>query len=1554
MFGNILSHISRKTLQTILLVLFAVTVLFFSLTRTQVGRDQLGKQIEKEFAERFSGSLDIGHLTGNLLNTLYASNVSIYDANGAEVIQVDSLVIQPKWTYLLRKRFSLHKLTVVRPEISLVFNEDGTTNIQRVLQQTQTDTTSTKSPWRLQSLSLDIQNGRVSSTRIGPIPQLVQNGNLFDYGNSQITDLNFRANLDFAEDSKQIDILAFAGVLGDEALAMNSGETQLVIRNNRVSINQFGLQLGASDVSLSGYFDLLGDNQQAVDLPFLIELESSSVSFSELHRVFPNLILDGEAALSSHIQGPLSDLTVSWFKVSKNASHFELAGTAEGFPDRVNLDVSLTNSTFERETLSQLLPQIEWAQFLNVDEVLLSAYLEGEFALQDQTLRDLTGRGTFDIGSNAGLVSASVFIEGSPDSLGHSISLLAEQFDLSKWTGQSKHRSFINGSAKIDGYTANTSAFFSTIKGSLNEFNWQNAQFDDISFDLDADLDHVGGDIAISNGPSLASIQGDLVLSDEPWVELTASLSNWNVGFLFEESGVNTHLNGRIEAASSLAWNSDFDGKMSVFMDSSWVIVDQDTTYSTPFTAHIDVVKPSSINNKILDFRSDFANFSIHSEATLPTLLDLGNSWQNGVKLIAKREVDKRLYPERSSDTAFPDSPLTDVLLWEKARFQFEAEGFIDPVPVEISLNLLDAARISNLSPIIPQLTGSATFQSQWLVSPDSLSWTSQIHTQDFSLNRTAFYGSQINTSFSLSRATTLPYLDLWLIDFRSDSLSMDAFEVHSTTLHSRYDHGLGELTVTSNGTKSVDSLHVDLSFFNANRSNNATISTFYVQTKNGFWSNVNPSTLQFYGDATLISDFNLVFNNYLGPTNQSFSASGAFSANPSDVISVNVNEISLRDISDFASINPQIGGKLNTQLSLSGGYDSPRITGNMDIESFSLDHRILGDIKASSSLIGGSSNIGLELDLSPLPTDRSSFIYGTNERGVKIESDLIIKGQFRIPSRLEGDSGNLDLFVDVDRAGIFFFSYIFTDAIDNVSGYLAGDGTIKGSLSNPIFDFNLGVLEGRFGVPITQSQYEIDGQVKVDKQAIHLSNIQIRDQQGGRADIAGRILFNEYRFFTLDIAGRLDELQIMNVTDSDELPFYGNLYASGDLDLSGPLYDATLFSANAVTRANSELYIPISPDLSETDESFIVFEDSLGVIPDFNQLSKRPSILASRPTAERKFLDGLNLDLSIFAPEGSTIHLVIDPLLGDVINATSTGTVQLIRGDDSFQTFGQLAVDSGDYLFTAGELFYRRFTINEGGTITWNGDPVNASLSIPASYRTRASRSGLPGSDNQNSGLIPLIVNLQISGTVTSPQVDLSLSIDRANQNVLGDYQALEAQLNQPDRATEYATSVLLTNSFQLTTENITSDSGSQLAFNSVSQLVSAQLNRFLNEALPNVDFSFGLLGENTADLDVTYGVALRLLDERLIIRGEGVYQGARAAENIRANEGLQGEFVVEIRMSPRVSVEVFFRREGDILETSGLTNTTGVGVSYQTDFDSWKTFFNRLPGSADVQPEN
>ena len=483
-----------------------------------------------------------------------------------------------------------------------------------------------------------------------------------------------------------------------------------------------------------------------------------------------------------------------------------------------------------------------------------------------------------------------------------------------------------------------------------------------------------------------------------------------------------------------------------------------------------------------------------------------------------------------------------------------------------------------------------------------------------------------------------------------------------------------------------------------------------------------------------------------------------------------------------------------------------------------------------------------------------------------------------------------------------------------------------------------------------------------MDEAGIHMAGVRVEDETNGIADIDGSLLFNDYKFFSFDLTGQLREILVIDVKDSDNLPFYGTIRASGPATLTGPLPDATLRSPSARTTPESELYIPVLEEDVTEESGYIIFADSTGALPDLTDLTKRDNLLADRPVGEPSFLDGLELDLNIEAPEGSTVHLVFDPLVGDVVTAIGSGRVQLQRQEGEFFVYGSYEVQGGDYLFTAGEVFVRRFNI-ESGTLTWDGDPVNANMDISAAYRTRASPAGLPN-EEQYAWRIPMIVELDITGRVETPRVDLSLSIARDQRSGLVGDQTLDAILNQDDLATEYATSVLLTNTFLLTTSTLTAsggtsndqsriaEAGNQLAFNSVSQLVASQLNRYLSEALPNVDVNLGVSGEDPEDLDIIYGVALRLLNERLIIRGEGVYTGNEPDQ--REAVGPQGEFVVEVRLSRGVSLEVFYRRAGDDVTRQTLTNTTGAGLSYQTEFSTWKTLFYRLFGWLIGEPDD
>ena len=130
-----------------------------------------------------------------------------------------------------------------------------------------------------------------------------------------------------------------------------------------------------------------------------------------------------------------------------------------------------------------------------------------------------------------------------------------------------------------------------------------------------------------------------------------------------------------------------------------------------------------------------------------------------------------------------------------------------------------------------------------------------------------------------------------------------------------------------------------------------------------------------------------------------------------------------------------------------------------------------------------------------------------------------------------------------------------------------------------------------------------------------------------------------------------------------------------------------------------------------------------------------------------------------------------------------------------------------------------------------------------------------------------------------------------------------------------------------------------------------------FVNRALGNdqVEVLLGVQPGTTAEeLDVTYGVALRFLDERLVLRGEGLYQRDASGQSA---DPLQGEVAAELRLSSEVSIEIFARREGDPLVGQGVAadpySTVGAGIAYRSEFASWRRFFRRLFGGREQKAE-
>jgi translocation and assembly module TamB len=1555
-FLRFIHHISRRTVHAVGLFLILIVIFFFSLTRTQVGRDALSAQIESSFNEAFEGSLSIGKLTGNLLYTLYATDVRLSDPTGVVVADVDSVVIEPGWIDLLRQKFTISRIAVINPRIFWTASEDGGSKLSSALRVTRRDSLPVDSPWSFNSAVIQIRGGQFTAENSGNEPDTVKQIQIFDYANAQVYQVNLDARLDWTDGVRQIDILDFTAVLKDPELSISGGQSQIVFDSSGVNLNQLFITFGDSDISLSGFLGLSvsGKTLSWEKTPFSLDVEASRLSFDRLANVFPGLGISSTADIALHIQGPVEDLTLSWLRLTHDDASIEVSGTAKGFPDGAEFEASVTSARLPVQTLREWFPSVAYLDRVGSDTVSLGLYATGSATLS-KTIPILNVTAVLDLDSPGGTVSATMQADGPVgDSLRYEIESEINGIDLTSWTGNEQITSSLSGSVHVSGVGLDVRRADTDMSARLTDFRLGTLYVPGLTIFGASRAGHVSSTVTVRqrNGSMQLEAVGNL-FGYPPDFSFYLVADHADVGSLTGRDSLSSDLNMSLQLSGSGTEERSLVAELSVTVDSSSIALGGRSSDIDPHSQRI-VLRRRSDPEPRFSLRGDLVDADISGDFTLSAIASLASAWSDLVSGAIRDEAAKPLYGSPPVEQVGLD--LRETILWDVAESALRRDNLEAGATLEVTADIHRADILTGYWPTFTSVTTRGHLSVKSFLTTERFTTDLTFTADSLAIGVSDLSGLSATGGFIMNRSNELGSILRFDLEVFSDSMLVGSQNVYSPDLRATFKDGTGRFALTANRVGRLDSLSLSGNLGLLPDRNELTIENIRMSGGESIWEIDGQRTIDLYSDAIMIHDVSVLQSTRGEPTGQAVWATGTYSDNPADTLQVQTSGINLYDISRFFAVDKAIGGLLDASLDLTKNDFQLQVQGTVDIEHISLENRILGNLSVESRIRTGSKGIGVNLSLTPPDSITNPVIIGTDLPARVLSNNVSFGGVIELPGSLADGSefpGRIAADVDLERADIFFFEYIFNETSD-VSGFARGNGRITGSIYKPVFDIEARIIDSHFSIPKIGMKYDMTGSVRIDGEAINLIDFRLTDPTGGVGTLGGKLLFNNYQFFTFDMSGKLDRFQMMNLAFSDELPFYGFLWTSGTLTIDGPLFGATLRSTDAETTSNSHLYIPVTETAVGTDNSYIVFADSVGHIPDFRKLASRPFLLSKRPDAERRFIDALDMDLNITAPPGSIVHLVIDPLLGDEINAISSGRMQIRREQGEFLIFGTLQVSGGDYQFTAGEVFFRKFIIDAGGTITWSGDPINAALNIPATYRTRASRAGLTNVSRDQKGLIPLIINLQITGTVDSPAVDLSLAIDRSNQNVLGDYQAIEAQLNQPDRATEYATSVLLTNSFQLTTDNLSTNSGGQLAFNSVSQLVSSQVNRFVNEALPNVDFSFGLQGENAQDLDVTYGLALRLMDEKLIIRGEGVYQGSRSnADNVSTRlEGLQGEFVVEVKLNPNVSVEVFYRREGDILQSTDLTNTTGAGVSYQTEFSAWNQLWNRLFGW--ITPDN
>jgi hypothetical protein len=168
-------------------------------------------------------------------------------------------------------------------------------------------------------------------------------------------------------------------------------------------------------------------------------------------------------------------------------------------------------------------------------------------------------------------------------------------------------------------------------------------------------------------------------------------------------------------------------------------------------------------------------------------------------------------------------------------------------------------------------------------------------------------------------------------------------------------------------------------------------------------------------------------------------------------------------------------------------------------------------------------------------------------------------------------------------------------------------------------------------------------------------------------------------------------------------------------------------------------------------------------------------------------------------------------------------------------------------------------------------------------------------------------------------------------------------AILNSEEQKLIQATSLLFTGGF-IPNEDATGGQYNRLTGDlqsrGLNQLLSSQVNSLINSRLSFLDVDFNFSGFDQTDI----GVAVRLFDDRLVLRGESQF--------VQGNEASLGDLGATFRINRAFSIELFHRRDPTLQAILGTqateqSNITGAGFEAQVQFNTWRELRQRMWGS-------
>ena len=655
----------------------------------------------------------------------------------------------------------------------------------------------------------------------------------------------------------------------------------------------------------------------------------------------------------------------------------------------------------------------------------------------------------------------------------------------------------------------------------------------------------------------------------------------------------------------------------------------------------------------------------------------------------------------------------------------------------------------------------------------------------------------------------------------------------------------------------------------------------------------------------------------------------GTVSKDPLEELCLELNDVNLDYVFEtLNNDNVNFGGRATSKVYASNLLSgAPHLyTPSLFIKNISYNEAVMGDIDIKADFDNETKGILVNGDIA-----QANGLHSLIKGGIFVADD------------------SLDIMFNADHANVAFLKPYMAAFTGDVKGEISGDARLFGNFHTINLEGDITADTLSFLIDYVNCYYTAANvPVHIIPDYIAFNDVPIHDREGHEARLGGWLKHDAFHKpeFSFGITGAKDFLSY-DTNPSINPRFYGTVYGNGTCFVDGGPGIVNI-RVNMTSAPRSKFTFVMTDSEQAGDYKFITFHDrdaksepqsqeqfTTKMLLDQLRQSKQ---LASEQQEELSESSAYNIDLRGTVTPDLALTVIMDPKGGDHINATGNGNLRFTyNNNDEYEAYGRYTLDKGTYNFTLQDLIIKDFTIRDGSSISFQGDPYVAALDIEAVYSLNANIRDLVESYGEDFDIkrpnVPVHALLRAKGIISQPDISFDLEFPSLATDT---YQKVKSIISTDDMMNRQIIYLLALNRFYTPEYMGGSNNQNEFLTSVASSTIAGQLSNILGKMTDNLSIAPNFRADNGfSDVEVDLALSSQLLNNRLLLNGNFGYRD-NTYDNTNTN--FIGDFDLEYLLNSKGTIRLkaynHFNDQRYYRDLKSPT-TQGVGIVWKHDFD-------------------